>query len=90
MKIVKRIILIVLLLLLSAGAMLLDPLVRFTLALHFERFTDADAVYAARIDGSVRLESEANRQLQRYVTHLLQQYYDKETPYDRARSILSG
>ena len=45
MKTGKWIILISLLLLLLAGAVLLDPLFRFTMDLHREQFMDADVVH---------------------------------------------
>ncbi len=89
MKIAKWIILISLLSLLLAGAVLLDPLVRFTLALQGERFADADAIYG-RIRSSDRLEAESEMQLRSYVTRHLQRYYAKEAPYDRVRGILSA
>lgn len=91
MKTFKRIILIVLLILLFVGAILMDPLVRFVLALRMERFSDADAVYAGRINGSSpRLKTEADSQLTEYVAKQLQLYYDRGMPYDQTRRILSS
>ena len=90
MKIAKRIILISLLLLLLVGTLLLDPLVRFTVDLHLKRFSQAGAVYAARIDGSETRRSEALHWLKAYLERQLAQYYAKTLPYDRLMGTLSA
>lgn len=89
MKTAKWIILISLLVLLLAGAVLADPLIRFTLSLRTERFADADAIYA-RIRSSDWLRAESEMQLSAYATGQLQRYYAKKAPYDRVRGILSA
>ena len=90
MKTAKWIILISLLLLLLAGAVLLDPLFRFTMDLHREQFTDAGAVYAAHLAASETRRRESAAQLKAYVEDQLQRYYAKEISFDRIMGILSA
>ena len=90
MKTAKWIILISLLLLLLAGAVLLDPLFRFTMDLHREQFTDAGAVYAAHLAASETRRRESAVQLKAYVEDQLQRYYAKEISFDRIMGILSA
>lgn len=90
MKKVKWIILISLLFLLLAGAVLLDPLYRFTMDLHRERFQDAASVYEARLNASETLRKESATKLKEFVEAQLQQYYTKEISFDRITGILSA
>ena len=86
----KRIILISLLAALLAGAVLLDPLVRFATDLRVERFEAAEAVYLSRLAGSDRLQQESARELQAYVDRRLKAYCDGKLTYDRITGILSS
>ena len=90
MKTGKWIILISLLLLLLAGAVLLDPLFRFTMDLHREQFTDAGAVYDARLAASETRSRESAAQLKAYVEDQLKRYYAKDISFDRIMGILSA
>ena len=90
MKTAKWSILISLLLLLLAGAVLLDPLFRFTMDLHREQFTGAGAVYAAHLAASETRRRESAAQLKAYVEDQLQRYYAKEISFDRIMGILSA
>ena len=64
MKQTKRLILISLLLLLLAGAFLLDPLARFALTLQTKQFDHAEAVYLSRLCHSDQLRQDADEKLQ--------------------------
>lgn len=88
MKRTKRLILISLLLLLLAGAFLLDPLARFALALQTERFDHAEAVYLSRLCHSDHLRQEADEKLQTYVEHKLAMYYGQRLTYDEVMGVL--
>lgn len=90
MKRTKRLILISLLLLLLAGALLLDPLVRFSLALQMERFDHAEAVYLSRLEKSDQLRQEADEKLQTYVEHKLAGYYQQRLTYEDVMGILQS
>ena len=89
MKTGKRIVLILLLLGLLAGAVLLNPLVRFTLDLETKRFDDAQAVYLSRLNGSDIIREEAAGQLRRYADRQLNRYYEHELSYDEVMGILT-
>ncbi len=90
MRTAKRAILILLLLSLLAGAVLLDPLVRFTLDLYTERFEAAEAVYLSRLQSSDRLDQEAKRQLQLYAERQLTQYYYQKIPFEQVINVLTS
>ena len=88
MKTAKRIILILLPVVLLMGALLLDPLVRFVLALRLNRANDAAAVYSAHILVSERLEQKAKEQLREFVERHRDRYFQKELTYDQVMSVL--
>ena len=90
MKALKRVILISVLLLMTGGAVLLDPLVRFALDLRLARFAQAGAVYTARLDGSEKRREEADARLVAYVDDLLDRYYAREASYEDVGSVLSA
>ena len=88
MKQTKRLILISLLLLLLAGAFLLDPLARFALTLQTKQFDHAEAVYLSRLCHSDQLRQEADEKLQAYVEHKLAEYYEQRLTYDEVMGVL--
>ena len=90
MRTFKRIILISLLIALFAGAVLSDPLIRFSLDLRSKRVDDAQAVYMTRLTASDCLQSEAAGMLQRYVDHQLDRYYQRELSGDEVMEILTS
>ena len=90
MKTAKRIIFISLLILLLAGTVLLDPLIRFTLDLHQERFLDAESIYLDHLIASSTLRNESAEKLKRYLEKQLARYFAKKLRYDRIMGILSN
>lgn len=88
MKTGKWIILISLLLLLLAGTLLSDPLIRFFVDLHLEWFSQAEAIYSARLDSSAAARAEAVHHLKVYLDQQSERYLTKEMSYDRIMSIL--
>lgn len=85
----KRIILILLLLALLAGAILSDPLLRFMVDLTTQRLDNAQAVYLSRLDTSDVLRTEACEQLGRYADHLYSRYAQRKLNYDGIMDILT-
>ena len=90
MKTAKRIIFISLLILLFAGAVLLNPLIRFTWNLRQERFRDAESIYLDCLSVSDTLRSESAEKLKRYLEKQLARYFAKKLRYDRIMGILSN
>lgn len=88
MKAAKRIILILLPVLLI-GALLLHPLVRFTVNLYLDRFDQAASVYLASIRGNQRFDGRAQAQLQQYVDRQVAAYYRYELSYGEVTDALS-
>lgn len=79
-----------LLLLLLLGAFLLHPLVRFTLALHLDRFDQAESVYLSRIQSSEQLDGAAREQLRRYVAQNAAEYHSGTQTYADIMAQLSS
>ena len=82
--------LILLLLVLLAGALLLHPFVRFSLYLRLERFDDAQAVYRSHIVDAPRLKANAWESLDGYAHRTLSAYYERTLPFDEALSTLNA
>ena len=90
MKSIKRVSLMLVLLLLLGGTILLDPLLRFTIDLYRERFTEAGTIYLTQLRSSDTLRCESSTKLRSYVDNLLEQYYARETSYDRITGVLTA
>ena len=90
MRTKKRICLILLLFTLFTGALLLDPLVRFSLALRSERFDDAEAIFLSRLNDAEPVRQEAQRRLDRFVQAHLDRYLARQESFDRALTVLSA
>ncbi len=89
MRIAKRILFISVLLMLLAGALLMDPMIRFIVDLHFQRFERAAAVYSSQLLVSDELDKEAKEQLQGYVERWQDKYFARELTYDQVMAVLS-
>jgi|GEM_PF-3328551 len=79
-----------LLVLALGGALLLDPLVRFSLELRLERFDDAQALYQSRLAPSPRRSAKAMEQLTALAQRTVFAYDGGGLSYAQAAAILDS